>query len=163
MTAYVSGCSITRSSGRSLRVDNNVHLYVPGTSVVSTYVNKSVPVIGIDSCTSERYTSDSHFTIPSFGHVPKMNTDITNKGWMESLFLTQSNFDIYTALPGKPVTNGLAIAIIPTLKSCTISLTRTLTAIEDPLTSVKLSALSGFKANLKLSSDGLWFMEFSNH
>ena len=30
-------------------------------------------------------------------------------------------------------------------------------------TGVKLSALSGFEPNLKLSSDGLWFMEFSNH
>ena len=55
------------------------------------------------------------------------------------------------------------MAFIPTLKSCTVSLTRTITAIEDPLTGVKLSALSGFEPNLKLSSDGLWFMEFSNH
>ena len=55
------------------------------------------------------------------------------------------------------------MAFIPTLKSCTISLTRRVTAIEDPLAGVKLSTLSGSEPNLKLSSDGLWFMEFSNH
>ena len=37
------------------------------------------------------------------------------------------------------------MAFIPTLKSCTVSLTRTITAIEDPLTGVKLSATSGFE------------------
>ena len=122
-----------------------------------------MPVIGVDSSTSERYISDSHFTMPNFGHVPTVNTDVVNKGYVEWLYLTKSDFDIYVALPGIPVTNGLVMAFIPTLKSCTVSLTRTITAIEDPLTGVKLSALSGFEPNLKLSSDGLWFMEFSNH
>ena len=55
------------------------------------------------------------------------------------------------------------MAFIPTLKSCTFSLTRIITAIEHLLTGVKLRALSGFEPNLKLSSDGLWFMKFSNH
>ena len=47
MTSYVSGDGITSCSGQGLRVDNNVHLYVPGTIAVSTYVNKSVPVIAL--------------------------------------------------------------------------------------------------------------------
>ena len=86
MTAYLSGGGITRTSGQGLRVDNNIHLYIPGTTAVSTYVNKSMPVIGADSSTCERYISDSHSTIPNFGHVPPVHTDVTNKGWVESVF-----------------------------------------------------------------------------
>ena len=116
LTAYVSGGGITTSSTSGLKVDNNnIHLYVPGTTVVSTYVNKSIPVIGVDSSTSERYISDSHFTILNFGHVPTVNTDVVNKGYFEWLYLTKADFDKYIALPGIPITSGLAMAFIPTL------------------------------------------------
>ena len=101
--------------------------------------------------------------MPKFGHVPTVNTDVVNKGYVEWLYLTKSDFDIYVALPGIPVTNGLVMAFITIPKSYTISLTRTITAIGNPLTGVKLSALSDFEPKLRLSSDGLWFMEFINH
>ena len=80
LTAYVSGGGITRSSTGGLKTDNNIHLYVPGITVVSTYVNKSIAVIGVDSSTSERYISDSHFTMPNFGsYSQRCNTDVVNK------------------------------------------------------------------------------------
>ena len=146
LTAYVSGGGITSFTG-DLKVDNNIHLYVRGTTVVSTYVNKSIPVIGVDSSTSERYISDSHFTMPNFGYVPTVNTDVVNKGYVEWLYLAKGDFDIKIIIPGIPGTSGLAMAFIATLKSCTISLTRNITAIDDPLTGVELSASSGFEPN----------------
>ena len=78
MTSYVSGGGIPRNSGQGLRVDNNVHLFIPGTISISTHVKRSVPVIGVDNSTGERYISDSHFTMPNFGHVPTINTDVVN-------------------------------------------------------------------------------------
>ena len=53
--------------------------------------------------------------MPNFGHVPTINTDVVNKGYIESLYVTKSDLDIYNALPGIPVTSGLAMAFIPTL------------------------------------------------
>ena len=107
--------------------------------------------------------ADSGFTVPDLNKRPAINTDVVDKQYVDNTFLTQSLFEINNALPGLPVTNGLAMAFIPTLRTCTVTSSGQINDITDPLTGVTLNAPTGFMPELKIDSDGVYYLSFSNH
>ena len=94
--------------------------------------------MGLDTQTNRIVLSNSNYTLDknSTGHL-------VDRLYVDTTFLTKSVFEINNALPGIPVTNGLAMAFIPTPKTCSVSSNGQIDDITDPLTQIALGAPVG--------------------
>ena len=90
------------------------------------------------------------------------SVNFASGNYVDNTFLTRSLFEVSTALPGLPVTYGIAMAFIPTVKTCSVSSNGTIYDIIDPLTGIALGAPTGFRSEFKRDSDGVFYLDFSN-
>ena len=161
LTNLVSGGGINRVQN-GLQLDSNVYLH---SSTLAANWTKYLPVAGTSTVNNSTYNriTDSGFTVPDLNQRPSLNTDVVDKLYVDSTFISKSIFDINNALPGVPVTSGISMAFIPTLKTCYVTTTGQINTITDPLTSLILGSTGALRPEFKIDADGIYYLEFSNH
>ena len=94
--------------------------------------------------------------------TPLRNHDAANRLYVDANFLTKTDFNVFQALPGLPVSSDLVMSFIPALNSCAIDASRNVLSITDPLSKIILSASSTTRApKLEVSTDHLIYLNFN--